>query len=1112
MSKYAFVGIILQACLSSILLATNGSMAQRSVENVHLGISMKKAELTAIFEEIESKTGFAFAYKIKDVRKEKTISLDFKEESLGNILRYISKKSDLTFKRVNNQITVKKDANSFFGVREKTNKVEELADVDISGRVTDESGAGLPGASIVQKGTSKGTTSDLDGNYSLTVSDGAILTISFVGYKTQEIIVGTQTVIDIQMVLDAEQLEEIVVVGYGSQARAEVTGAISTVSDKEITALPITNAEQALQGRAAGVMVRNTGAPGTAPIVRIRGMGTPNNNDPLYVVDGVIVGNLNGISPADIESVNILKDASTAAIYGSRGSNGVVMVTTKKGSQSGQQISLNSYWGTQKISQRHDIMNRQQYLAYAEDALDFTIARTDPAFTDTDWQDEVLPTGFIQSYDVSLSGGGDGSRYRFSAGYLDQEGAIIETGFERYSFRANSDFSLGKLKIGESLSLAFNSQNPERGSGRTMLEHAIKIPPYLPVHNTDNLGGFQGPNTAVDGQDAENPVRSQSYGNQTINTTAIIGNIFAEYEIMDGLTFKTQVGLDLFTSKDEEFRPAYDDDNLGGTHVQDFAQIRKNVREGRTIIVTNSLNYQKTFGDAHTVEVLALVETNDQEFNNINTESRNNISNEIQQVSNISSVLGSSTDEIYRIGYLGRLNYNYDGKYLLSGSIRRDASSKFGQNNRWGVFPSVSAGWNIAMEDFMADAPFSNLKLRASWGVTGNDRIPNYLFTSTLNSNFFYPINGQATNGATASGLPNQDLKWEETTMTNIGLDVGLLEGKLTASLEYFNNKSDDLLIGIPLATSLGFSNSTFFDNVGSVKTKGLEFSVGYNDAEGEFQWSANLQLGHNSNELVSLAPGITEGFAGGNNEDFGAPLVKSSLGQPLYYFYGLIADGIFQTQEEVDAVYKDSDNNNGVGPGDIRHVDVNGDGLINDNDKGVIGNPYPDITYGLNFNGTYRRFDFNLFLTGVSGNQIYNTTLFDLVGQSRLFNASVDVLNRWTGPGTSNTIPRAAGEGGANFNNQVSTRFLEDGSYTRLKTISVGYNVPSDAIAGGKVFSNLRVYISGQNLLTITDYSGLDPEIANSRGGANVNQEYGTDRGTYPQPKSVIFGIQATF
>ncbi|MEH6406229.1 MAG: TonB-dependent receptor [Leeuwenhoekiella sp.] len=979
----------------------------------------------------------------------------------------------------------------------------------VSGTVSDATGP-LPGANVLVKGTSNGTTTDFDGNYTLqSVPNNAVLVISYIGFETQEVAVNGRSSISLNLVEDATSLEDVIVVGYGTQTRAAVTGAISSIDSEEISSLPVATADQALQGRAAGVSVVNSGSPGTSPVVRIRGLGTPNDNTPLYVIDGVISSGLGNLNANDIESIQVLKDASTTAVYGSQGSNGVIVVSTKKGSKSGvTQITLNAYTGVQFTTERYDVLNTAQYIDYARAITDPVPERiTNPAYADflkndVNYQDAIFRTGILRNYDLALSGGSENSNYRFSAGYLNQEGTIIETEFERFSFRANSNFTAGKLNFGQSMGVSFNVQNPERADGgRSLIEHAIKAAPYLPIYNAENLGGFQGASSAIDGQDAANPVRVQTLGVAINKSVSIQGSLFGEYEIIDGLVFRSQLGLDYNNYKNSIFIPSYNEGM--GTNTTAFAQITKNTGLFQSVSFTNSFNYKKTFADVNNFELLVLAEQQEIKNENVNASSQNPISDEVDQLSNTQSGLSSASYKYNRIGYLARLNYNYDYKYLVSASIRRDASSRFGPNNRWGWFPSASLGWNISKEEFMQNTAFSNLKLRGSYGIVGNDKIGDYRYSASLVTEFIYPINDAGVDGTTANGLPNANLKWEETEMTNIGLDMGLFNDQFTMSLEYYRNTSNDLLINRPLSVSLGFNDPVITENVGSVESKGFELNLGYNDYEGDFTWSATLNLGTSTNEVLSLG-GVTS-IPGGSFES--ENLSRISEGEPLFYFYGLQTDGIYQTQAEVDAVFTANPGQTIVQPGDIRFKDINGDGQITADDKTKIGNPYPDVTYGFNATANYKSFDLNIFISGVAGNEVYNTNIYDLEGMPRLFNSGVAVLNRWTGPGTSNTVPRALG---AVQNVGASDRFIEDGSYTRLRNVTLGYTLPTSIFK--ESISKFRIYLSGQNLITLTDYSGLDPEVGSSTVINTSNYELGIDRGNYPQPKSFLFGLQVTF
>ena len=973
----------------------------------------------------------------------------------------------------------------------------------VSGVVTDNLGNPLPGVTVLVEGVSKGASTDFDGNFSIDdVSASDTLVFSYVGMFTQNILVGDKTKFEVELLASAESLDEIVVVGYGSQSRAEVTGAIAVVGAEAVEALPVTNAESALQGRASGVTVANSGVPGSSPSVLIRGLGSIGNNTPLYVIDGVITGNLSGISPNDIESISVLKDASTTAVYGAQGSSGVILVTTKKGKNGQSKLDFNTYAGFQSVTKRYDVLGTIDYLKYAGELGVFPNRPLSTYTTDTDWQDEIFQDGFIQDYNLTYSGGSDTGSHLFSAEYLSQEGTLVNTGYERYSFRANSSAKFGKVTIGETMSISFGKQNPELNSGgRSVIEHAIKSAPYLQVYNSNNLGGFQGPSSSADGQDAENPMRVQTHPDAVNKTLGIVGNVYAELEIIEGLNFKTLVGLDYYTYDNSNFMAAYSDDSVEGsnTNFQDFASISRDNGYGQTIIFTNSLVYNKTLADVHNFELLALVEKFERKTYSRGASSRNYVTNEVDQLSNSFSNISSGSSITNKLGYLGRVNYNYDGKYIASASYRRDASSRFGANKRWSNFYSGSVGWNIAKESFLEDTAFSTLKLRASYGTVGSDGIGDYQYAPTLTDGFEYPIDGAVAVGVTADGGSNQDLQWESKEIINVGLDVGLFHEKITAAFEYYKNTSDDLLIYIPSVLSSGIHAGSLPVNAGSVETSGFEVTLGYNDYEGDFTWSANLNLGTSKNEVISL--GGRDDITGSPYKLGGGNITRSIVGEPLFHFYGLVSDGIYRTQEEVEAVLTGNPGQSTVQPGDVRFKDLNNDGFINSDDRAIIGNPFPDLTYGFNFDAGYKNFDFNLFITGVSGNEIFNTNTYDLVGgANRLFNISTTYNeNRWSASNPEGTEPRAVG---APQNNGVSDRFVEDGSYARLKNISLGYSL-SEGFLGDYV-SKLRFYLSAQNLITITDYSGLDPEI----GGG----EFGIDRGNYPQPKSVILGLQVSF
>ncbi len=734
----------------------------------------------------------------------------------------------------------------------------------VTGTVVDgDEGFGLPGVNILVKGTAIGTTADAEGKYTIEVPDEqAVLVFSYTGYVTQEIIVGKQTEINILLAPNVEQLSEVVVVGYGNQDRAKVTGAIATIESKDITEVAVFSADQALQGKAAGVYVTNNGSPGTDPVVRIRGLGTTGNNNPLIVVDGVIVVGLGDVNPNDIETISVLKDASTTAVFGAQGSNGVVVITTKKGAAGVTNIEFDSYVGVQSVAKRFDVMNRSQYLQHA---ANWGVAQgriEDPQYADlidndTDWQDEIFQDGIMHSYNLGVSGGGENSTFRVGASYFDQEGIMLNTGIQRYSFRANSTFTKGRFTFGENLSVSLTDRKPENtAGGRSAIEHAIKMPVYFAVNNPDNIGGYQGVDNSLDAQDAENPVRVLAHPQNTQTRTNLLGNIYAEYEIIEGLKARGQAGLDWWAFNNDNFVPSFS----GEPTSVPFAVIGKGNGTHRQVTAFSQLNYIKSLG-LHNIDVLLLSEYNNSFDTRVGANSTNAITDEIPNLTNQDPQIGSFNFEYIRIGYLGRINYDYAGKYILAGSYRRDASSRFGPNNRWAGFYSVAGGWVISKENFFPQGGIiSSLKLRGSLGTVGNDRIGEYRYSSSINTgsyntSFVDILTGSSYLGAgtTAGNVANPDLQWETTTMTNIGADLYLWDNRLSFAAEYYRNKSDDLLINVQLTPSLGGHNGFGPRNVGAVETEGFEFNIGYSDAEGDFRWSADVNLSTTTNTVLDL-------------------------------------------------------------------------------------------------------------------------------------------------------------------------------------------------------------------------------------------------------------------
>ncbi|MEX0275341.1 MAG: SusC/RagA family TonB-linked outer membrane protein [Flavobacteriaceae bacterium] len=990
-----------------------------------------------------------------------------------------------------------------------------MQQVEVTGTVTDSENVPLPGVNIIVVGTTRGVVTDFDGKYSIAASPGDVLQFTYIGMQSQQLTVGESTTINVTLQGDSNTLDEVVVVGYGTQSRAKVTGAVSTVKAEDISSIPSVNAVQALQGRASGLTVINNGSPGTSPTVRIRGIGTLENNNPVYVVDGIIVDDIANLSAGNIESVSVLKDASTTSVYGSLGANGVVVIKTKTGRKGATTFDFNTYYGVQFKPKELDVLNTDQYIDYASDMIlnadpgaTLPAVFTDPDFTsnNVNYQDAIFQSGSINNYELSASGGGEHARFRVSGEYQTQDGIVLNTDFDKYTFRLNSEFNKGIFTLGESLGLTYSEQDPLiLAFSVSPMENAIRMAPYLPIRDANNIGGYS-ELTADDINTARNPVRTLNRETQVNKRIDLIGNIYGLVDIFEGLQYKANVGLNFFDNKFKKTELPYG--SQGGLHNQAITRFSYVDLRSKTVTFNNSLRYTTTLAENHHIEVLALAEQRKTEITSLSGVGTTDLG-----INDLASGLsgGAGTTEENRIGYLGRLNYDFAEKYILAASVRRDASSRFGSNKRWGTFPALAAGWVVSEEDFFGeDTVIDYLKLRASWGLAGNDKSAgNYNFESSLLANFFYGN----TPGLATNRVSNPDLGWEETEITNIGVDMYLLDNAITFSAEYYNNTSNDLIVALPPAASVGVPNATP-TNIGGMTTKGFEFNLGYANQGTEFNWSANLNLSTTDNEVTQLAPNVEQLFNGNKPNVLGNNTIsRIAENESLWHFYGWQTDGIFQNQGEVDAHATQA----GAAPGDIRFRDVNGDGVINDDDRTVIGNPFPKVTYGLSLDADYKNFDVSLLFTGVSGNDIFNASRYYLDGAAQLSNAGTAVLNRWTPTNPSTTQPRAV-LNDPNNNARVSDRYVEDGSYFRLKNISLGYNLPPSVlnVIAADTISKCRVYMSAQNLFTITDYSGYDPEIGPSLGIASVtgdqNSELGVDRGQYPQSKSLVVGLQITF
>lgn len=1017
----------------------------------------------------------------------------------------------------------------------------DFQQTQINGTVIDEAGMPLPGASIVEKGTTNGTQTDFDGNYTLEIeNDDTVLVISYVGFETREVAVGGQSTIDVSLEPSSSQLDEVVVVAYGTQSRRKVTTAISNLGGEEIAELPIVRAEQALQGRVSGVNVTGNGTPGSNPTVRIRGLGSVLNSDPLFVIDGIPVGQggLNDVNPQNIQDITILKDAASTAIYGSRGANGVVLITTKKGKIGPAKMNFSSYYGVQKVpdNRRYDLLNTDQYINFAVNdfglpviptrfddydfaAQDFRPGSPSAEFrgVETDWQDAVMPVGAIQDYYLGFSGGTENVTYNLGGGYFEQDGTIVNSYFKRISFNANIQANLGKFKLGSSVILSRNSSNsPDGGS----IRQSLQMMPYIPVRDPNKLGGFRASDNA-DGADPFQPIIRNVLVDDEETSTKVLVTAFGQYEVFDGLYAKLQLAAESASIQQQNFIPTFNAGEVNFNQNFNPEFLRRQINYVSPV-ATATLNYNKDIGD-HNIDLLGGYEI--QTFSNERiTAQATFLPNEnVRNPAN--SGVESQRAEVTReergiISWFGRLNYDYKAKYLIGASIRRDQSSIFAPDENTGIFPSVSAGWTISEEGFFEGlrGTVSNLKFRGSWGINGNTATGAYTWDPTVTANLDYNLpDGSTIPGLTQNALFNRNLQWEEVEKINLGLDAEFFDGKLYFSGEYFKNTANDLIIPVPLPNSAGVDNNPLA-NVGSVENRGWDFSAGYAEQGGEFKWAVDANASIVKNEVTSLGEDESASISGPNFQNTGSPATRAEVGEPIGFYFGYETDGIYQTQGEVDADNAAAAAISGdptttrqgaaIGPGDIRFQDFNGDGVITGEDRVNIGHYLPNFTAGLNTSMSYKNFDLAMNWQGNFGFEILHSNRYYTEGMTRLFNMGTQVLNAWTPTNTNTDIPSATGQTQANA--VLSDRWVEKGDFVKLRFVTLGYTFPE---LKNSPFSKLRLYVQAQNLLTFTGYSGYDPEVlGNSTNPGETLFRNGIDDNSVPVPRTMILGVEIAF
>ncbi|MCB0650259.1 MAG: TonB-dependent receptor [Saprospiraceae bacterium] len=1009
--------------------------------------------------------------------------------------------------------------------------------INITGTVTLPDNEPMFGVSVLEMGTNNGTTTDMDGQYVLTVSPKAVLKFSFIGFESQEIPVQGRTLIDVVLEDQAELLDEVVITGYKKEIKSDVATAISSIKSKDIDKLVVMGIDQALQGQAPGIMVtQTTGAPGDDIAVRIRGVGTIGNNNPLYIIDGVpTTGNINMFSTNDIESIQVLKDGASASIYGARAANGVVIITTKKGKAGKVLFTLDASSGTQQANRLPELLNAEEFLTIRNEAIANAnelripirqLPLYDPAILDTlpdtDWMDLLFNNAPIQRYSLSATGGSEASKFFILGEYQDQDGVFRGQAFKKYLLRFNGEVGNKWLKIGNNMSFSvtdrkiINSSGDGFGAGNELsgIRYTMITSPLVPVYNPDGsylkvTSELGDPMLYGDGN--PNPIAFVDATDWTINRYRIFGNVYAEVKLMEGLNLRTTLGADMLFEigklfKERLSQAVYDPTSLSESRVFD-----------RNIIWNNTLDFTRTLGRFN---VSALIGTEAiQNKTNYLDAAANNFSSTNPLFRYINSSVtaelgdvsaGGVETEWALLSYFGQAGVSFDRRYVINASLRRDGSSRFGKGNRWGLFPSLSAAWNVSNEAFFADVPvISTLKLRSSWGKLGNQEIGIYPFSSLVETGLYvYDFGNQIVTGARLVEAGNSNIKWETTSQTDFGLELGILEDKLSLVADYYIKTTEDILVRVPIPQAGGSQNPPYV-NAGVVENKGLELGLIYRGGSGQFNYSIGANIATVHNEVLSLAD--SEPIPGGFGLSDGA-ITKTEVGYPIGSFFLWEMEGIFQSQEEIDASpFQTVDTR----PGDIKFADLNGDDIIDDEDRAHLGNPFPDYIYGLNLNLSYKNFDLSVMGQGIKGNDVYFLYgNFAYEVPSRGFNSYKEILDRWTPEHTNTDIPKVSIDD-RNGNRRISTRWLEDGSYFRIRNISLGYNFKdlfkTDAIG------SFRVYLTVQNAFTFTKYPGLDPEIqanTNDTQGINISSDLavGIDWGTVPAPRTIIAGIRMDF
>lgn len=1151
--------------LLAALVAASGTLGAYA-EAGKVSIDFNRRPLRTVLAEIEkqSKQNFSFNSKLVDNCKEVTIQL--KDAAFPQVLAKLSEATGLTYTRMSDDVVTVTE-----GKQASKTSVSSKKAFDLNGTIVDESNEPMIGATVLVKGTNNGASADLEGNFTLkNIKPGDVLMVSYVGYQNKNVTVKDAAPLRIQLAQSASNLDEVVVVGYGTMRKRDVTTSISSVKGEDLADMPANSVEQAIVGKMAGVQVtQGTGMPGGGMQIKVRGTGTVTaGSDPLYVVDGVPLSDsasdatgtqinpLGGIDMNDVESIEVLKDASAAAIYGSRGANGVVIITTKQGKQGKPKVSYSGYAGWQQRTKKIDMLGAYDFARLVYDAhnnayLDLLESKGltgsieddnalrlsklgakagttnvtylipeeimpyvngEPGLTDTDWQDEVLRNGFTTKHSLSVNGGANGVNYFVSGNYAKEDGIIIGSGQETFGGRVNLNVKYNNVRFGVNANIAHIKYDlvptDDRFTKETIMSSALAIAPIFPVYNADGSYNFGNYNWSHKQQAVLNPVALANEREDQMKRNKVFGKLFFDWNIIKDLTFRTEFSTNWNSFRREIYRPSTLPTSVNKTPPSNPEGTLR-TKDALSWTWENTLTYNRKFGDVHALNAV-IGQSLQRESIEASRITANGFPNDLVHTLNASTVAttwDSSRQAWSLASVFARAQYNYDNKYLLSASIRGDGCSRFGANNRWGYFPSVSAGWYLSEESFLKDQTWLDaLKLRASYGVSGNFSIGNYAaYASVDPDNYVFGTGtGVLDTGLYPSSFGNQDLGWEKTAMTNIGVEFGVLN-MFRLEFEMYNSNTSNMLLDVPVPYITGFG--TTLENRGKVNNKGFEITLTTNNQFGDFHWTNSLNYAMNKNKVVDLG-GVNEIVTVANSVIYYVTRVGESIGN----YYTLVTDGVFMNQEELNIAADKNDKRiayvAGAKVGDFKYVDQNGDGVINDDDKAIVGNYAPKFTYGYSTQLQWKWFDLSASLQGVYGNKIANINKRYIDNMEGSINCMTDALNRYideNNPGNGLTVQ--ANRSATGKNGTISTWHIEDGSYLRVRDITFGVTLPKPWMKKLGV-DKLRVYFSTFNPFTFTKYSGYNPEVSNNSNPLTP----GVDYGTYPVAKSFVFGLNLNF